>query len=393
MSLPIQTSISSEDLRAVNRPIAQARGMPNPAYTEQSWFEFERGQVLGKHWSAIAFTAQIENGMVCPIDFMGIPVLLSKTMAGDIKVFHNVCSHRGMKLVTEQKNTKGLIVCPYHAWTYAVNGELKSTPNIGGVGIHTVAELDCKKHGLKPIKSHVWLGILFINLSADAASFEQDAAPLIQRYKALMGDSGESLLRADTTCDTVIDVHCNWKLAVENYLEAYHLPTIHPGLNAYSPLTAHYNQTLSDNAAGQITNNFDPEVDSKNPLPMFPDWDSERLATGEYPVIYPNLLLGFQANHFYGIIIHPISPSRCKQQLMLFYVGDAATAKTYAESRSNNLDAWLEIFNEDISPCERMQIGRNSPGFSGGVFSPVHDTCSHHFHQWIARHYEAAVAN
>ena len=387
----LQLKIPLEQLQGIHRPITEAYGMPNPAYTEQGFFEFERDHILGKHWTAVAFVEQFEKGMVRPIDFMGLPILISRTKRGEMKVFHNVCSHRGMKLVDAERKTNGLIVCPYHSWTYSVEGDLKSTPHIGGVGVHEVEGFSCAKHGLKPIRSHIWLGILFINLSGKAAEFEQDAAEIIARYRNLMGDSGESISHAASTHAGVsLEVECNWKLAIENYLEAYHLPFIHPGLNSYSPLNEHHNEIIAEKCAGQVTATFDPKLETENPLPIFPDWDNDRLAVGEYPVIYPNLLMGFQANHLFAIIIHPTSPTTCSEELMLFYVGEAAKSEQFDEARKANLEAWIEVFNEDLEPCERMQVGRQSPGYQGGAFSPVHDTCSHHFHKWIATQYERA---
>ena len=141
-------------------------------------------------------------------------------------------------------------------------------------------------------------------------------------------------------------LRCNWKLAVENYLEAYHLPFIHPGLNSYSPLTAHRNEIISEFAAGQITSTFDPGLDKAHPLPLFPGWDPERMATGEYPVLYPNLLLGFQANHLFAMIIHPLTPTTCREELMIFYVGYEAMSERFVDTRQANLDAWSVVFNE-----------------------------------------------
>lgn len=392
MNIPLQSSISEQDLSRVNQPIGEASGMPNAAYREPQWFDFERDHVLGNYWTAITFVDTLSKNSVRPVDFMGAPVLLSKNKDGEIRVFHNVCSHRGTKLVAQEKTVKGLIVCPYHAWSYNTEGALKRTPNIGGVGVDEVAGFSCANHGLKEIPSYIWLGILFINLNANAAPFAEAAEPVIQRYRELMGDSAETLLRADTKVGhTTIDVACNWKLAIENYLEAYHLPTIHPGLNSYSPLEKHYTEIFSALSSGQITKTFDPGLDRGNPLPVFPEWHSARIKTGEYPVVYPNLLLGFQANHLFAIIIQPQSSDRCTEELMLFYVGDEAMGENLAVSRQANMDAWISVFNEDIGPCERMQIGRHSPGYDGGVFSPVLDTCSHHFHQWIAQQYQIAL--
>ena len=395
MNLPVRNSakkIFIEELDAVDQPINIATGMPNLAYTDQGYFEFERDNVLGQNWTAIGFVDKLEDEMVRPVDFMGLPILISKTKQGDVKVFHNVCSHRGMKLVDQERKTNGLIVCPYHSWTYSVEGELKATPHIGGVGVHKVEGFSCEHRGLKPIRACVWLGIIFINLNENADEFSKDAEIPVKRAKDLMGDSGESLIRMPAAQGGLtLDLACNWKLAVENYLEAYHLPFIHPALNSYSPLSDHVCEIHGERTAGQITSTFDPKLDSEYPLPLFPDWDKARLQNGDYPVVYPNLLLGFQANHVFAMIIHPVSATQCKEELGLFYVGEGAEDDRYESARSTIFEGWRTVFNEDIGPCERMQIGRQSPGYTGGGFSPELDVCSHHFHKWIAKHYQTQI--
>ncbi len=393
MSLPIAALIEPGQLHAVLKPIQEARGMPNSAYTSLEAYEFEREHIFSPHWTAIAFADSLQVGEIKPIDFMGLPLLLTRQKEnGDIRVFHNVCSHRGLRLVDKTRQTNGRIVCPYHSWTYNLAGELKSTPHLGGVDVHHMKEFDCGQHGLKPVRSHIWLGVIFINLDNKARPFEVMAKNVLERYRKLMGPDGESqICRAISHDGGTMEVNCNWKLALENYLEAYHLPFIHPGLNSYSPLHRHYNAIIDDLCAGQITKTFDPGLDRDNPLPLFRDWDRKRIATGEYPVLFPNLLLGFQANHVYSMIVSPTSPTTCREEFMIFYANNEANEDRYIPQRKSNLDAWTAIFNEDMEPCERMQIGRHSPGFVGGAFSPAHDVCSHHFHQWIARHYLSAL--
>ena len=386
-------SISLDHLAAVERPIADARGMPNAAYTDQEFYHFERDHLFAKTWTALAFCDDHRDpGMVTPLDFMGLPLLIVCDRNGDLAVFHNVCSHRGMRLVREPKKTNGLLVCPYHAWTYDLSGALKATPHIGGVD-HNHAEGFCADaHGLKPVRSHSWMGILFINLSADAPPFSEYAAPLIERYRPYIGAHGAASLSASKLdAELSFEANCNWKLAVENYCEAYHLPWIHPSLNDYSPLNRHYGMMISDDFAGQGTNTFNPVLDGADDLPVFPDWPQDKHEIAEYPTFYPNLLLGFQVNHFYALIIDPLGPEQIRENLRIFYIGDGATADRYLRARQSNFNAWRKVFFEDISAIEGLQLGRRSPGFQGGVFSAAMDGPTHHFHQWVARRYRAGL--
>src|SRR5271156_5867747 len=127
--------VSRASLERVLRPIAQASGLPNEAYTSEVHFRYERDEVIGRTWAGLAFVDTIpQRPFAQPLEFMGLPLLITRDRHGSLKVFHNVCSHRGMKLVAEPTEVQGLITCRYHCWAYAAGGELKSTPHIGGVG-------------------------------------------------------------------------------------------------------------------------------------------------------------------------------------------------------------------------------------------------------------------
>ncbi len=379
--------LPSGSLDSVFLPIEKASGLPNECYTSTAFFDFERDQVMARNWVAIAFENTFHYNSAHPIDFMGIPILLTRSGDGQIQVFHNVCSHRGMRLVSEPKKISELITCQYHAWTYSVNGDLVATPNIGGIGINTLANFERTDKGLKEIRSHIWMGVIFINLDGQAPEFEQAQKSAMQRTCELIGKSGESELRASLEDRIDMVVNCNWKLVTENYLEAYHLPVIHPLLNRYSPLKDHHCRIYGQNMSGQWSTTFNPALNHGNHLPIFSNWNREMLMIGEYPVIYPNLLMGIQANHLFLGILHPMDVDRTREEFQIFYCEDESLGPTYDKVRADNLSTWSKVFQEDIEPCERMQAGRQSPGFTGGSFSPELDVCAHHFHQWIAGHY------
>ena len=395
MNPTLMHAVSPADLAAVARPIGEANGMPNAAYTSAEFFAFERDHLFAKTWTALAFCDDHATaGKVTPVDFMGLPLLIIGDADGDPTVFHNVCSHRGMRLVNAAKQTNGLLVCPYHAWSYDLAGNLKATPHIGGVGENNAPGFCRDKHGLKPVRSYCWMGILFINIDANAADFTAYAEPLIARYNRFIGDNGEAeLIAAGDDGGITFTARCNWKLAVENYCEAYHLPWIHPSLNVYSPLQRHYAMDISADFAGQGTDTFNPALagvsESEN-LTTFSAWAEDKYEVAEYPTFYPNLLLGYQVNHFYALIIQPLAADQIREEVRIFYIGEAASGDGYAAARQANRAAWQKVFDEDINAIEELQRGRASPGFRGGVFSPTMDAPTHHFHRWVARKYCAA---
>jgi len=381
-----------ERLEQVRRPIAEATGLPNAAYTTDTYFRHDRDAVIARTWAGIAFTDTIpEQPFAQPIEFMGLPLLIVRDRHGTLRVFHNVCSHRGMRLVAEPTEVRGLITCRYHCWSYATNGDLKATPHIGGVDQHHSDGFDNSSHGLKPVRSAVFMGVLFINLSGDAPDFDQHVAELMRRAEELLGPDGWSQLRSGVSDSRLsLVARCNWKLAVENYCEAYHLPWVHPGLNDYSRLEDHYCFADAAEFAGQGSLAYRLSEVAGTRLPRLTQWPSERIHLAEYPALYPNVLLGFQADHAFAVILTPLSPASTLEEVRIFYVGDGAHADLYADCRAATQAAWNVVFREDVFAVEGMQQGRASPGYQGGVFSPVMDEPTHHFHRWVAAKLAAA---
>ena len=384
--------IPLSSLDAVRKPIAEANGMPNAVYDDPALFEFERDNVLGKTWAGLAFSSEIpKKGFAKPVEFMGLPLAIMRNRDGEVKVFHNICSHRGMILLREETEVEGMIRCPYHSWTYDLNGNLKGTPHIGGVGKHKAEGFVCEKHGLKEVRSHTWMGLIFINLSGEADDFADFITPLIERWEGFTGKGGFDKVRvANSGSDMQLTVKANWKLAVENYCEAYHLPWVHPALNTYSPLDQHFNLIVNDSMSGQGTYTYNLADVAGFNLPQFEEWPQDKIRQGEYISLYPNVLLGVQVDHVFAIILQPQANNQTLEKLQISYVGDAAAGDDYAACRSAVMESWKIVFGEDVFAVEGMQNGRKSPGFKGGVFSPVLDGPTHHFHQWVANQYSKA---
>jgi choline monooxygenase len=391
--MTVLQKISKDELLAAQLPVEQANGLPNAAYNDAEVFAFERDNVLGKTWAALEFESALAYaGYMKPVDFMGLPILLVRDREDQIKVFHNVCSHRGMMLVPEEGPARNLIRCRYHSWSYDLDGELMSTPHIGGVGVHTAPGFSCEGNGLKEIRSAVWMGIVFINLSGDETPFDDFISPLVQRWEAFTGSGALNNLHvAASFSQNSFEISANWKLAIENYCEAYHLPWVHPDLNSYSPLDSHVNLHVNEYMSGQGSLNYTLSEVSGHSLPSFPNWPNERVTEGEYISLFPNVLLGLQLDHAFAIILQPIACDETLEKLQLFYVNQEAVGDSMADCRAAVMDAWQSVFSEDIFAVEGMQQGRNSPGFKGGVFSPVLDTPTHDFHRWVASRYQAAL--
>ena len=179
---------------------------------------------------------------------------------------------------------------------------------------------------------------------------------------------------------------CNWKLAVENYCEAYHLPFIHPALNTYSRLEDHYNILEDGGFAGQGTTVYQPQImDDGRHFPRFADLSDKWQRGAEYVALFPNVLLGVHNDHAFAILLNPEGTGRTVEQVEIYYANKAACDDGYADMRRTNTEMWRTVFAEDVCVVEGMQRGRAANGYDGGKFSAVMDTPTHHFHKWVAK--------
>jgi len=375
--------IELDALDAVRRPVETANGLPNAHYTDPAMFRTEAQALLMSTWAGLAVTADVpEPGDAVPMDFLGMPLLLIRDKDGDVRVFQNICRHRGMVLVTEPRKIEGAIRCPYHSWCYSTKGKLVSTPHVGGPGHNTHEAVKKDDLGLVEVPSHVWREVVFINVDGTAPPFEEVHADLLERWK----EHDVPLYHGGADSTFMLDVGTNWKLAVENYCESYHLPWVHPGLNSYSRLEDHYNIEVPGQYSGQGTlvyrqlRGVNEEV-----FPDFPGLSEKWDEGGEYVALYPNVLLGVQRDHAFAIILEPMAHDRTREHIHLFY----ATPQTDEGMRAKNATLWKTVFEEDIGVCEGMQKGRSAPGFDGGRFSPVMDSPTHCFHDWVAGRLQA----
>lgn len=364
--------------------VGSARGLPNAHYIDRSVYEVERQKVLFNNWSGVGFAKDLtQPGSAKPIDFLGVPLLLLRDREGQVRVFQNTCRHRGMILVEEETTITGAIRCPYHSWCYALNGDLKSTPHVGGPGRNTHDDIDRNELGLIEIRSYVWRDVIFVNLSGEAPEFEIYAADLIERWS----DFDQPIVSGGAESSFTLDVKTNWKLAVENYCESYHLPWVHPGLNSYSRLEDHYGIERPLAYSGQGTLVYRQLRD--NDERVFPDfsgmsgkWDE----AAEYIAFYPNVLFGVHRDHAFAIVLEPLSHERTREHIELYYTAEGATGAEFEVLRRKNTQLWKEVFEEDVFVVEGMQRGRHGPHFDGGRFSPAMDSPTHNFHQWVAHH-------
>ena len=375
-------------IEVVKNPIEKAHGLPNECYLNNDYLEFEKEKIFKNNWTMIGVASSVPNpGDAKPFNLLGIPILIIRNKENEVKVFHNVCSHRGFKLVDQECKLKNVIRCPYHSWSYDFNGKLTVTPHIGGLGKHEVEGFDKNNSNLKEIKSNIWMDLIFININSNAKPFEDFIKPLEDRWSKFISKKDQKLIRHSTDNGYFnMTVNSNWKFAIENYCESYHLPWIHPELNKVSNISDHYHiEDENLNFSGQGSNKYSQQFDGNIKFKCFPNWPTELSEKSEYVSLYPNVMLGIHIDHFYAFWLEPISNNQTKEHFELYYVGDeSASSDEFKDIREKNFAFWQEVMNEDVTAIEGMQNGRNSPAYNGGNFSPVMDTPTLMFHKWVA---------
>jgi len=369
------------------RTASSGRGVANQWYTQDDLHAKQLRPLFHDTWCSVGFEHDVPNvGDVWPSTSAGVPLILARGKEG-LKVFHNVCSHRGVQLVRKPQSGRPVIRCPYHSWSYKVdNGALVATPHAGGMNNHKCPHMDKSTLGLREVRSVTWMGTVFANISGDAEPFSQYVAPLAARWEPFMGQQ----LYAAREDRAFLDIKTNWKLAVENYCESYHLPWVHPDLNKYSKISDHYDIIEAGRFSGQGTTKYDTTVVGAKSFPALSDLPAAWQMQAEYVALYPNTLLGAHKDHWLAIILSPASPSRTIEDLALFYFDKEVLSEDYQSARKKNLEMWRQVFAEDIENVESMQLGRHSPAFNGGFFTPAMCSANLAFHDWVNLRLQAA---
>ncbi len=356
-----------------------ATGLPGPVYTDPEFFALERRLTFSRNWVCAGVISDIPNpGDQIPFDLAGMPILLVRDGDDTIRAFHNICRHRGVQLVSDKLNRNN-ILCPYHAWSYGLDGSLARTPSFCGPGVNGHDGFDPKSHGLYPLRVETFGPLIFINLLADAEPLSALVGPVAQRWK----DYDFSLLRHGGSLR--FELQANWKLAVENFVERYHLPFVHPQLNQVSSIKHTLHITDGERHVGVGSRNFAPlPVTPNHLLPTFPGLDAEQLTKAEYIELFPNVMVGVHYNHVYCFILEPRAVDRTVERFEFFFVGDGAMSPELTAARNQMMDLINLVNGEDIDIVQRLHRGCASPAMHGSVFSPVMEDTTHKFQRIVA---------
>lgn len=359
--------LGRDALQRLDLPLAEASGLPNAAYTSEAWQRLENERLFARTWCFAGYAHDLPDpGDAVPVDIGGMPVLLVRDRQGDVRGFHNVCRHRGATLLEEKASGLTVLTCPYHAWAYDLTGALRTRPHFFGGDKHDVCT-DGDGPGLKPVATAVWHHWIFVNIDGQADPFDDFIAPIARRC------DGYDVSAARYAGSLDFDVACNWKLALENYIEPYHVFAAHPRLHSFVPMAEREPSKCDGHVLWNHYQFREPEEGRGVGLPYFPDLSPELASRGMWFVAVPNFAFEVYPDHIATFIVTPETPATSRERIDIYLIGDAAEGQQYTSQRQAVFDTWHDLNKEDLDVIARLQRGRLSPGYDGGRFSPYWD--------------------
>ena len=331
--------------------LAHASTLPSRFYTDAAIIEEENRRLFARTWQLAGRLEQVrEPGQFFTTTIASEPVLVVRGNDRVLRAMSNVCRHRAGP-IARGEGKRPVLQCGYHGWTYSLDGRLAVTPEFDGV-----EDFDRANCTLPQFQVEVWNELVFVNLDPRAES-------LLDFLGTLLGD----MPRVDYTGFRLAhrktwELDCNWKVYVDNYLEGYHIPIVHPGLFRELDYPAYRTETKRTYSI-QI-------APTRRPQRIRGDEDVR------YFWIFPNLMLNVYADNFSTNLILPLGHGRTAT-LFDWYFKDPDAARAAVDETVKFSD---EIQIEDIDICETVQRGLGSMTYDTGRYSPSRENGVHHFH-------------
>jgi choline monooxygenase len=328
-------------------------------YVGDAMLAMELRAVFARSWQLVAHQGQLaEPGDHVVERIANVPVLLVRGQDKVLRAFPNVCRHRAGPLALCNGKGARALHCKYHGWTYTLEGQLRSAPEMQDACDFKVEDIR-----LPPLRVHEWQGLVFVALSEEVPPFDEVYAGIAGRI-APIDLAAMRYLRRDS-----YELECNWKVYIDNFLEGYHLPHVHPGLSRVLDYRA-----------------YDTELFAWHSLQSSPLRNSGDIyGDGEafYYFIYPNVMLNIMPGRMQTNRILPLGPGRCRVEFDYYYAQDEqAQARIAADQSFSD-----EVQNEDIAICEAVQKGLASGFYHAGRLCPKREGGVWHFHNRLRAAY------
>ncbi len=346
--------LSREDMAA--RALEDAVTLPAYAYADPAFHAFERDAIFARTWQLVGRSGQLrEAGDHVVAEVAGKPVIAVRGNDGVLRGFFNVCRHRAGPLALENGNARQLR-CKYHGWTYTLEGQLRSAHEM-----EAARDFDVSCIHLEPVHVAEWEGLVFAAAGQPAVGLDGLVAGIRERIRPT------ELSKMRFQVRDVYDIECNWKAYVDNYLEGYHLPHVHPGLNKLLDYRS-YDTHLA-------------EWHSWQQSPLDGDRGPYRAGEAFYYFVWPNLMLNILPDRLQVNQVVPLSQRRCRVIFDYLYMdtdSEAARASIAADREFSD-----EVQKEDVAICERVQKGLESGSYRAGRLSPKRESGVHHFQELV----------
>ena len=381
MSVSLDKIINAYDPSA---PLAEASTIPSSWYTDERVFELEKQAVFSRSWQVAARFDQLrEPGDYVTTEIAAEPIVIVRGTDGELRGFFNVCRHHAAAVMTEVAGHATQMRCPYHGWTYSLEGELKGTPDFTGV-----CNFDRADNGLAPIEIATWEKWVFAKIDEKQSSSLNSGTcvppvPHVQDARATLTNFlGDDLVQQIKVLgfenlhwieQRRYRLNCNWKVFVDNYLDGgYHVPHLHKGLDSvldYSNYTIENGGRFSLQSSPMVSRGQDDEVGA--------------VRTGGralYYWLYPNFMMNYYEGVLDTNLVRPLAVDRT-EVVFDFYFADVS--ESARERNLASINVGDRIQQEDLDICESVQRGLKSRAYHAGRLSVRREAGEHLFHRLL----------
>jgi choline monooxygenase len=354
-------------LESSRRPIERAMHTPGAIYASEDVFAMEKERVFMKDWLLVGRVEEVEN----PGDYfthvvMGEPIVVARHETGNIHVFYNQCRHRGVEVAQGSGNTKRFM-CPYHAWTYNLDGSLFGAPFMK----ETVG-FDPHKCSLKPLKVGVWAGWIF-------ASFNLEVEPL-EKHVAFLEEEFGMLRMQDCRLahKFVLELNCNWKFVYENLLDNYHVGTLHAKTIGRLQKSADRKFNLKPN--GRLSVHYEAKTitpDGVSRIGKMPWLENESDYFARTGFLPPNVTFLVRCDYVRPFVHWPIAPDRTRSIAYFMFPKEKFDTPGFQENVEVYINYMKNVLDEDRTMVESLQRAMKTRGYEPGPMS-TKETSIHH---------------
>jgi choline monooxygenase len=370
MERTLNEILASYDDRA---PLAKAYTIPASWYTDTRVVQLESENVFARTWQAVARIDQLESpGQFVTATVAGEPVVVVRGSDAKLRAFYNVCRHHAMIVLSEACGHAHHMRCPYHGWTYSLEGELRGVTDFEGV-----LEFDRAQNGLVPVRLEAWEKFVFVNLDPQAGPLEDFLGALVGLARPL-GLGGLKFVERRRYV-----LACNWKVYVDNFLDGgYHVPHMHKGLNS---VLDYANYTIE---------NVDRCCVQSSPVSVDSNSEASAAATRKgdrafYFWQYPNFMLNWYEGYLDTNLVIPLAVDRC-EVIFDFYFGNTEPALMPYINQSIGVSERVQ--QEDVVICEGVQRGLASRAYQAGRLAVRREAGEHLFHRLLAADLKRSLA-